>query len=750
MKRKTIRLMTMGMACGMMLWNCPLPGMYAMEEQGIPIGYSEGQAAGEKTVADDAGAAAGEQQSAAAPKEQESFQIEGNLERKAEQGKRALEQLAAEREIIATLYRTDYYPLSAAVGFVESCIAEIPSGAQLMIEGVELQDGTLWYLVDYVQEEQHYKGYVQEDYLISTDSRFLDWQQNYLTGGGLPEVGLGSDGAARVDDIQAFPESYRPYLYQLKSRHPNWVFVPMNTNVEWRTVIAEEMKGDRSWVHSSKGEAWKGEQRDTNWYLATREAVEYCVDPRNFLNEQYIFMFEQLTYNGQYHTLQGVQSIIQNTFMRGEIPGEGITYADHFYRLGLSLGVSPFHLAARVYQEQGVNGTSPLISGTYPGYEGYYNYYNVSASGTSDKEVIESGLQYARSRGWNTRQRSIEGGARFVSQNYILRGQDTLYLQKFDVDDSYNGMFYHQYMQNLTAPMTEGATTRAAYERVGALSNGFVFKIPVYRNMPASPCPEPGKSQGINPTPDEEQLLRDFIVRLYVNALGRKSYEEEEIDYWYERLTSGKSDGAGVAQGFFFSDEFRGKKLSNEEYVDVLYQVMFDRPADEGGRKNWLDKLEFGMSREYVYAGFANSDEFKNVCTKYGVKQGYIVCSAYRDQNEGVTAFVNRLYQKALGRDGDDDGMEDWCRKILRREQNMESVAHGFIFSTEFLTYHTSNEEFVQILYRTFLDRECDAEGFRDWVGKLNQGMDRELVFQGFARSREFSELMTKYGITSY
>lgn len=675
---------------------------------------------------------------------------EAGLRSKVQQGGRILEQIAAEREIIATLYRTDFYALSSAAGFVEKGIAEIPSGAQLMIEGVELQDGLLWYLVEYVQEERHYIGYVQADYLISTDSRFLDWQQKWLTGG-LQEVGSSpAENKARSDDIQAFPESYRSFLYQLKSRHPNWVFVPMNTGVEWRTVIAEEMKGDRSWVHSSKGAAWKGEQRDRNWYRATQEAVEYCVDPRNFLNDQYLFMFELLTYNGEYHTRQGVQSIIQNSFMRGEIPGEGIAYADHFYRVGQSLGVSPYHLAARVYQEQGVNGTSPLISGTYPGYEGYYNYYNISASGTSDKEVTESGLRYAQSHGWNSRQKSITEGAQFISQNYILKGQDTLYLQKFDVDNSYYGMFYHQYMQNLTAPMTEGAATRAAYERAGALNNRFVFKIPVYKNMPASPCPEPGKSQGINPIPDEEQLLREFIIRLYVNALGRKSYAAEEVDYWYERLKSGKSDGAGVAYGFFFSDEFRNKGLSDEEYVDILYRVMFDRFGDEGGRKNWLDKLELGMSREYVYAGFANSDEFKDICTRYGVKQGRIICNAYRDQNEGVTAFVNRLYHKALGRDGDDDGMENWCRTILRKEKNMESVAYGFIFSSEFLNHNVTNERFVQILYRTFLNREGDPEGFADWVERLNQGMDRETVFRGFARSQEFKKLAEEYGIDQY
>lgn len=727
MKRKAIRFIIIGMALAMALCGSPQLISRAMEKQGVTAVPEPGR-------------------------EEESPVDESRFQSQIQQAARALEQLAADREIVATVYRIDEYPLSAVPGYAESGTVSIPSGSQVMIESVEYGDGEVWYLVSYVQDEKSYRGYVQGDCLISTDERFQDWQQEYLSGI-VTDIGLYGEGETLVrasNDILAFPESYRSYLSQLKSRHPGWVFVPMNTNIEWETVIAEEMKGDRSWVHSSKPAAWKGEQRDQNWYLATRPAVEYCVDPRNFLNEKYIFMFEQLTFNGNYHTLQGVQNIVQNSFMRGEIPGEGISYSQNFFNLGQSLGVSPFHLASRVYQEQGVGGTSALISGTYPGYEGYYNYYNISASGTTNKQVIESGLNYARSKGWNTRRRSIAGGAEFISKNYILKGQDTLYLQKFDVDGSYNGMFYHQYMQNITAPMSEGSTTRAAYEQAGALNNMFVFKIPVYRNMPASPCPEPGTSQPDLPpqvTPEQERQLRAFIGRLYTDALGRSRYTDEEADYWYQKLISQESDGARVAQGFFFSDEFRNKNLSDQDFLDVLYKVMFDRQADEGGMKNWMDKLEIGMSREYVYAGFANSAEFAKLCQEYDVQQGTIVCNSYRDQNEGVTAFVNRLYRKALNRIGEDQGMEEWCRKILRREQDTESVAHGFIFSAEFQNRHYPDEEFVRIMYRTFLDRECDSAGFNDWVEKLRCGMSRELVFQGFARSEEFHRLMEEYGV---
>lgn len=723
MKRKSIRFLTAVIA-GAMLCVSVRMDLWAMESPGVTAGAEEDM------------------------QEETAVSNENTDEWRFQQAQKALEQLAEQREIVATLYRTDNYPLTAAAGSAVSALVNISSGSQLLIRGVEIQDEEIWYLVSYTKDEINYTGYVQGDYLISTDERFLDWQSTYLTGG---ESGTGEELLVKAsDDILAFPESYRSYLSQLKSQHPNWVFVPFNTNLNWNTVIAEEMKGDRSWVHSSKPAAWRGEQRASGWYLATQEAVEYCVDPRNFLNEKYIFMFEQLTFNGNCHTVQGVQNIIQNTFMRGEIPGEGISYAQNFYNIGQGLGVSPFHLASRVYQEQGVGGTSSLISGTYPGYEGYYNYFNISASGTTDQQVIESGLKYAQSKGWNTRVKSIAGGAEFISKNYILKGQDTLYLQKFDVDPSYHGLYSHQYMQNITAPMTEGATTRAAYEKAGALNNTFVFKIPVYLNMPASPCPEPGTSNVINPTEEQKQQLRAFIIRLYVNALGRSSYAEEEIDYWYQKLISRESAGAQVAYGFFFSEEFKGKELSDEEYLEVLYKVMFDRTADADGEAYWLEKLEIGMSREYVYAGFANSNEFSQVCSNFGVDRGTISWTAYRDQNEGVTAFVTRLYNKALGRRGDDDGMETWPKAILQKEKTVEEVAYGFIFSPEFMNKHYGNEQYIQILYRTFMDREYDSEGLIYWMDKLNAGVTRETVFRGFARSPEFSEIMEEYGIMPY
>lgn len=659
-----------------------------------------------------------------------------------EELKQEVQQILERKTVMGTVYLTDVYGVRKEPDWEGTVVGELPSGSQVFIRDVWIGDSGVWYYVMFAVEDQEAYGYIEAANLITSDVDFRNWEERLATAGGKLSEGVARGGN---EDILLFPESYRPALTQLKALHPNWTFVPMQTNLEWSSVVEAQLQNNRSWVHKSKSAGWKaGEASQSGWYIASRSAVEYCLDPRNFVEDTYIFMFEQLTYNAQYHTVGAVSNIVAGSFMQGEVPGEGTTYAQAFYDIGNNVGVSPFHLACRVYQEQGSAGTSPLISGNYPGYEGYYNYYNIGATGATTTDVYINGLITAKNKGWDTRVKSLTGGAEYISKNYILKGQDTLYLQKFDVDNSYHGLYSHQYQQNITAPMTEGSKIRQAYSQANALDNPFVFKIPVYNNMPATACPSPD-NQSDDTTVNEG--IRSFVVRLYEDALGRTSYQESEIDYWYNALRNGEKTGAEVAQGFFFSDEFQNKNLSDEMFVEILYSVMFDRQADAGGKEDWLAKLSAGMSREYIYRGFANSQEFANVCGQYGVIQGSVSLGRYRDQNEGVTSFVNRLYVKLLDRQGEDAGIEDWCRIILTKKDTAANVAHGFVFSQEFLNRNTSNEEFVKIMYRTFLDREYDQAGLEDWVGQLNAGVDREQVFHGFSESTEFHNLMKEYGV---
>ena len=404
----------------------------------------------------------------------------------------ALAEIAQEREIMALVYLSDEYPVRTAPSYDSETAVTVRSGQLVDILDVQVSQDGIWEYVRLEYGQEVFYGYVPRTNLACSDSRFLEWELEYGLYPDTPQY-IGLEDEVTYPDVEQFPESYREALVSLKQKHPNWIFVMMKTTLDWNTAVYNEMQGGRSLVHKSMPEWMKNGLYDSgSWYYATEEALKMYMDPRNHLAENGIFQFEQLTYNEEYHTQEAVEAFLENTFMNSgkNAPMTDMTFAKIFWEIGEEEGrkVSPFHLAARVLQEQG-DGTSPLISGTYPGYEGYYNYFNIGASGTSNAEIIENGLKYAREHDWKGAYYSILGGSDIISANYIRMGQDTLYLQKFNVQpNGYYKPYTHQYMQNISAPVTEAASIRKLYESAASLDSTFVFKIPVYENMPEKPC----------------------------------------------------------------------------------------------------------------------------------------------------------------------------------------------------------------------------------------------------------------------
>lgn len=419
-----------------------------------------------------------------------------------EEARSALQDILKERTVMALVYLSDAYPIRAEASYDSSTVVTVPSGQQVQIQDIFWDENyEMWAYVTLYYQGVQYEGYIPRSYLACSDEIFLEWEASYNINSGvrLP-FAVKRSGVQTYMDIEQFPDSYKTALTALKQAHPNWTFVKMNTNLDWNYVVSEEMKDGRSLIETSFPAYMQDGRYSENWAYATKGILEHYLDPRNGLNESGIFQHELLTYNESYHTQAAVQSFLNNTFMSGNAPKTALAYSNIFWTVGAGLKVSPFHLACRVYQEQG-NGTSSLISGTYPGYVGYYNFFNIGATGNNDQAVIESGLARAKKEGWTDGYSSISGGAGVISKNYILKGQDTLYLQKFDVDGSYDGMFWHQYMQNICAPSSEGQNIRKLYSNANSLENTFVFKIPVYNNMPAQACPKPTVSYSISLTP---------------------------------------------------------------------------------------------------------------------------------------------------------------------------------------------------------------------------------------------------------
>ncbi len=419
--------------------------------------------------------------------------------------KAAFAALKQDYELYGVLTNDADIPVYKQADTGAAVIKTLPSGSQVTLTDAVWDTQTLWFKIGFAANGTAYSGYVESRYVATADARLAEWEEQYLPAYAVQSFGRGA--AKNAAKVSSFPESYRPMLKKLLQAHPNWTFVPMNTGLEWADVLKAEMTDSRNLVQTYHPDTWKSTKpgdynaqtgtwtikSGTDWVQASEAIVKFYLDPRNFLTEESVFQFEQLVY-GSHHTKAGVEKILSGTFMANkkleDKSGGKITYSQAFMKIGKSLKVSPYFLASRVRQEQGSKGDSPLISGTYPGFEGYYNYFNRRASGVGE-EVYRRGLEEAKANGWNTRYKALKGGAKSTASDFIFKGQDTLYLQKFDVDASYDGLYWHQYMQNLLAADNEGKTVQQSYRDMGILNKAFVFKIPVYNNMPATPCPKP-------------------------------------------------------------------------------------------------------------------------------------------------------------------------------------------------------------------------------------------------------------------
>ncbi|MBE7065678.1 MAG: hypothetical protein E7384_07715 [Ruminococcaceae bacterium] len=358
-----------------------------------------------------------------------------------------------------------------------------------------------------------------------------------------------SDAAYRTALLnKGFPESYVDSLVAVHKEHPSWVFEPYITNLTWAELFAEnaEMYPKRNLVSINSISSWLANDSryydpatntytayDTgSWAQVSVDLLEYYMDPRNFLDSKNIFQFESLSYDSNIQTLAGVNKILQGTFMYNtsitDGSGKSYTYADAIIDAAEQSGASPYYIATKIRFEQGSAGTSPLIAGNEEAgkkiwaayqedlaaglitavdgaseqyfinqYSGLYNYFNMGASGTGKYAVYTNGLNEARSEGWTNRYAAIIGGAKKAAASYINVGQDTYYLQKFNVTSNSN-RYYHQYMQAVQGSYSLARTSYGAYNEIGAIENPFTFSIPVYLNMPETACPQPTASTVAN------------------------------------------------------------------------------------------------------------------------------------------------------------------------------------------------------------------------------------------------------------
>ncbi len=187
-------------------------------------------------------------------------------------------------------------------------------------------------------------------------------------------------------------------------------------------------------------------------------------------------------------------------------------------------------------------------------------------------------------------------------------------------------------------------------------------------------------------------------------------------------------------------------------------------PVDYSGDASQVFKVvDNGDGRYRIYSAISNAPYiygFRNVSDVSTVNQDVFLWEFELVQdgnelvnlsdatvNELVEGFVDRMYTVALGREAEEEGLMNWLTALLEGTHDGAKIASEFILGDEFVLKNLNNEQYVDVLYHTFFNREPDAGGKDLWLAVLSSGKPRAYVLSQFVNLPEFTMLCAEYGI---
>ena len=159
-------------------------------------------------------------------------------------------------------------------------------------------------------------------------------------------------------------------LEALQNTHPNWKFVAFNTGLDFEEAVKGELAGTPT----------------------TEEHLRAYLDPRNWLNEKYVFQFESIKKSDAVQSVSSVNAILKNTWManskityldtmgNSKTVDEVDSYADAMIKASNDTNLSANYIAAKIRQENGgTSNSATAVCGKKEPFKGIYNYFNIGA-----------------------------------------------------------------------------------------------------------------------------------------------------------------------------------------------------------------------------------------------------------------------------------------------------------------------------------------------------------------------------------
>lgn len=275
---------------------------------------------------------------------------------------------------------------------------------------------------------------------------------------------------------QGFTDSYISYLITLHAKYPKWEFVADVENVDFSKFVDEQYKGKEKCAEpgSSFGDGTNFKE-EPYYENATKDAISFFADPRAMLtygsgsSGDYERVFQFLDYDQYKLSENESEEILNNMISDPDLIEEIMkVYED----------ISPVMLGAIYGQENGPDGEVYTLNGVS---KTVYNLFNVGADGGGN-----DALKYAHEQNWVSREACISGSLDDLNIKFG-RGQSTFYALDWNYKTfSTNGIIDKQYATLVTDAAKKSILICQKTDLTNLIDYEFVFRIPVYSNLPTS------------------------------------------------------------------------------------------------------------------------------------------------------------------------------------------------------------------------------------------------------------------------
>ncbi|MBR3057858.1 MAG: DUF4214 domain-containing protein [Clostridiales bacterium] len=246
----------------------------------------------------------------------------------------------------------------------------------------------------------------------------------------------------------------------------------------------------------------------------------------------------------------------------------------------------------------------------------------------------------------------------------------------------------------------------------------------------------------------KEDVLESYIARSFSVILGRDA-TIEDLRFWYQNLQKGNASAVSMIDNLMEGSEFEKRELSLDQKLDIVYESMLGRPADENGKEYWLRYLNGGVSKALLVHTIANTQEFKSFCSGYSVKPGDVSITEERDLDPNMTLLVSKLSRTVLGKNLDNMELNSWIANLGNNEVGLSTLMLDILKRKEFVEKGYSREETVRILFESMLEREPSEQELTEYIDILEHGVSMEYVLDQISKLPEYQMKWVTQGVST-